>query len=303
MKHALEIDLSVSPDILLIGNGVLRLGESMSWDELLQKIVTQPEREYNLDNVPLAMKPECVCGVDVDEVQRRTAEAIRESNRDASHYLERLVALPFDAIMTTNYTYEIEQALTGNKWTEQVRRKAFTALDGNNHVRNNTCVCNMVKTEDGRTVPVFHIHGEKQRKHSLILSYYSYANAVSRLITLNKQRGNSYLEKQTAGEKMPCISWLDYFLMGNVYSVGFGFDTSEFDIWWAVERKAREKAKHGELHAYMVETEDRLTPQKALFEAMKVHLHQYVVSCGQYLEGYERALKDIEAQIQKRRLA
>ena len=131
----------------------------------------------------------------------------------------------------------------------------------------------------------------------MILSYYSYANAVSRLITLNKQRGNSYQEKQTVGEKIHCLSWLDYFLMGNVYSVGFGFDTSEFDIWWAVERKAREKARHGELHAYMVETDDRHTPQKALFEAMEVHLHQHVVSGGQYLEGYEKVLQDIEVQI------
>ena len=39
--------------------------------------------------------------------------------------------------------------------------------------------------------------------------------------------------------------------MGNVWSVGFGFDFSEFDIWWATERKAREKADHGKLKVYM----------------------------------------------------
>lgn len=299
MNHQLEIDLSVLPNVLLVGNGTLRLGKSMSWSDLLRGITTRSDHEHHLENVPLAMQPECLCGVDVDEVQRRTAKVISESEPDSSNYLKRLLSLPFDVILTTNYTYEIEQALTGKQWTNQTRQKAFVALDGNRHVRNNTCVCNMVTTESGRKIPVFHIHGEKLRKHSMILSYYSYANAVSRLISVNKHRGNSYQEKQNAGEKLTCLSWLDYFLMGNVYSVGFGFDTSEFDIWWAIERKAREKAEHGQLHAYMIESEEAHTPQESLFKAMKVYQHKYLVSEGKYLEGYEKALLDISDQMHR----
>ena len=49
-----------------------------------------------------------------------------------------MLSLPFDAILTTNYTYEIENALTGEEWTERARRKAFAALDGNSRVRHNT---------------------------------------------------------------------------------------------------------------------------------------------------------------------
>ncbi len=130
----------------------------------------------------------------------------------------------------------------------------------------------------------------------MTLSYYSYANAVSRLIALNKQRGNIYQEQQERNEKLFCLSWLDYFLIGDVYSVGFGFDTSEFDIWWAIERKAREKARHGLLHAFMIDEKDCNTPQKALFDAMDVHLHQHIVA-KDYLAAYEKVLEEIHNHI------
>ena len=299
MRHPIDIDLTSFPKVLLVGNGVLRLGESISWSDLLKEIKTRSDKEYKLESVPMAMQPECICGVDVDEVQRRTANIIRDSQPDESGFLKRLVSLPFDAILTTNYTYEIEKELTGKPWSDQARRKTFIALDGNTHVRNNTCVCNLITTEDDREIPVFHIHGEKLRKHSLILSYYSYANAVSRLISLNKHRGNTYQEKQEINEKLSCLSWLDYFVMGDVYSVGFGFDTSEFDIWWAIERKARENAKHGGLHAYMITNEESNSPQQALFAAMDVYTKQFVVENGCYLTAYEKVFKEIAKKIQK----
>ncbi len=293
MNHILQMDPNKIPSVLLVGNGVLRLGKCISWNDLLQKIASPTDKTMHLKYVPMAMQPECLCGVDVDEVQRRIAQEITESEPDQSDYLKRLVSLPFDAILTTNYTYEIEQTLTGNKWDNQTRKKSFFALDGNTHVRNNTCICNIVNTKEGRTVPVFHIHGEKFRKHSMILSYYSYANAVSRLILFNKQRGNIYQEKQQANEKLSCLSWLDFFLLGNVYSVGFGFDTSEFDIWWAIERKAREIAQKGILYAYMIEEKECEIRQEALFHAMKVYVKKIIAKNG-YLDAYEQVLINIK---------
>lgn len=288
MACRLKIATTYSPLILFLGNGVLRLVGGGNWDDLLRKIEKPPRKARNLRNVPFAMQPEAICGVDVEDVQRRTAAAIEDTKGDHNDTLKKLLSLPFDAILTTNYTYEIESVLTGEEWTERTRRKAFTALDGNSHVRHNTSICNIVSCCDGRTIPVFHIHGERMRKHSLVLSYYSYANSVSRLIALNKKRGNEYQEKQITGESIDVLSWLDYFLLGDVYAVGFGFDTSEFDIWWAIERKAREKADHGKLHALMTEEYLEEKPQKILFDSMDVELHNFPPT-----EGYQKAYEDI----------
>ena len=84
--------------------------------------------------------------------------------------------------------------------------------------------------------------------------------------------------------------------MGEVYAVGFGFDPSEFDIWWAIERKAREKANHGLLHAYMIGTEDDLQPQQVLFEPMKVDL-RWIPEHQGFPAAYERVLNEVQKEI------
>ncbi len=291
MSEGLSFSSTRFPKILLLGNGILRLYDGGNWDDLLKQIGPKTAKGKDLTNIPYAMQPEALCGVDVETVQRQTAVAIHEADIKKKSILQRILELPFDAILTTNYAYEIESVLIDGKWTGYKKKKAFTTLDGHSHVRHNTSIYNMVHCKDGRDIPVFHIHGERLRKHSLVLSYYSYANAVSRLIELNKQRGNDYQEKQIASEEIVAKSWLDYFLMGEVYAVGFGFDPSEFDIWWAIERKARERANHGTLHALMTEENMDKKPQKILFEAMKVDLHNFVPVYKDYDQAYEDILK------------
>ena len=125
-----------------------------------------------------------------------------------------------------------------------------------------------------------------------MLSYYSYANAVYHLIEMNKQRQNTYEEKQESGSLLECHGWLDYFLLGEVYAVGFGFDLSEFDIWWAIERKSREHARHGKLHAYMI-GEEQDSARSTLFETMSVDEQFIRVEDKNYLKAYEKVLSEL----------
>lgn len=291
MRKKLIINPSVLPKVLLLGNGILQLNKGICWAELINSISPADIERRSLDGIPYAMQPEAVCGTNVEEVQRKTAETIENGN--PHELLKQLVELDFDAILTTNYTYEIEQALSGNHWTGRSRRNSFTALYGSPHVRYNTHICNLVKGKSGREVPVFHIHGEKDRKHSLTLSYYSYANAVYHLVDINKQRKNIYEEKQQAGGMLECYSWLDYFLLGDVYAVGFGFDLSEFDIWWAIERKSREHALHGQLHAYTISKEPD-TAKSTMFKAMNVDERFVKVQNGNYLKAYEDIFDELK---------
>ena len=290
----LYIDLSRPPKVLLLGNGVLQLNNGMKWSELIAAISPSDVPERKMEGIPYAMQPEAACGTDVEEVQRKTAEAIRTAV--PHEMLQQLTDLRFDAILTTNYTYEIEETLTGKHWSESRRRKSHTTLYGSPHVRYNTYKCNVVKDRNGREIPVFHVHGEKERKHSLVLSYYSYASSVYRLIDMNKRRQNTYEEKQQEEGLLECQGWLDYFLLGDVYAVGFGFDLSEFDIWWAMERKSREHADHGRLHAYMI-GEKQDAAKSTMFEAMDVEEKYYRVEMGNYLSAYERMLIDLKKDL------
>lgn len=286
---AIMLDLQNPPKVLLLGNGLLRLAGGGDWSALLKQLTDKPE-DINLHGVPYAMQPEALCGTDVEEVQRRAAETI--GNSPVHALLETLLQMDFDAILTTNFTYEIEETISSRPWSEYQRRKSFWALDGKTGVRHNTCTCNLIQRADGKEIPVFHIHGEKGRKHSLVLSYYSYAKSVSKLCEFNQHRGNIYQESQEEGKPLMLQSWLDYFLMADVYAVGLGFDTSEFDLWWAIERKAREKAAHGQLHAFMSEKAGKHLPQEALFKAMQVDYERYDTA-----DGYEAAYAKIVDRI------
>ena len=61
----------------------------------------------------LAMQPEALCGVDVEELQRKTVAAIEDGK--AHDVLRKLATLPFDAILTTNclLTTDMVKSITG----------------------------------------------------------------------------------------------------------------------------------------------------------------------------------------------
>ena len=297
LKHDLSIEMDHIPNVLFLGNGVLQLSGGGDWNKLLAAIQGKKPKKINQDGIPMAMLPECLCGTTVEEVQTRTAGAIKTCK--AHPFLSKLVNLHFDAIITTNYAYEVEEIISGKDWSNgYARKKAFFAMDDIKGARYNTCVCNMVKRKGGKNVPVFHAHGEVARKGSLILGYYSYANAISKLIEVNKKRADIYQVHQESGKPLQCLSWLDYFILGNVYMVGFGLDTSEFDSWWAIERKSREKATHGELYAYMIDDgKKNLNPQDTLLSAMSAKLITIKKTGKDYLPAYQDIYDDINGKL------
>ena len=292
--NQLTIDLNNNPKVLFLGNGVLRLSNGMGWSYLLNTLSADGEGIPDVSGIPYAMQPEAIRGTDVEEVQRLIANNIESGI--PHDLLEQLVFMDFDAILTTNYTYEIEDVLVGGKWNESKRKTCHRTLSGSTHVRYNTYKCNLVKDINGREIPVFHIHGEKARKHSMVLSYYSYADAVYHLVEMNKGRKNDYEEHQESGKPLLCKGWLDYFLVGEVFAIGFGFDLSEFDVWWAVERKSREHAANGRLHAYMI-SDTQETAKSTMLRAMGVDERFIQVENKNYEDGYRTAVEFIKNEV------
>ena len=61
-----------------------------------------------------------------------------------------------------------------------------------------------------------------------------------------------------------------------MYVLGFGYDVSEFDLWWLLDRKHREKAETGKIYFY--------SPEPSTFdekrELLKVFGKVEMISCG-----------------------
>ena len=131
----------------------------------------------------------------------------------------------------------------------------------------------------------------------MVLSYYSYAKSLSLLTKYNKDLGNQLFECQQNKVNYKCKCWLDYFLIGNVWSVGFGLDVSEFDVWWAIERKSREIADKGYFKAYFGGIDNETNPQKILLSSMQFNYQFYPVINDDYSAMYRKIIDEIKTNL------
>ena len=84
----------------------------------------------------------------------------------------------------------------------------------------------------------------------MILGHYYYANLLGRMFKYAAENENRYESTARDGKETTINSWLDAFILGDVYVLGFTFDVSEFDLWWLLNRKLREKAPHGKVYFF-----------------------------------------------------
>ena len=299
-----EFDLASGryPRVLLLGNGILRLRGGVSWEALLQRIAVNDEiPEDVLRDIPLAMRVEALCGVDVEGARMRAAAEFEPAADCATETLERLLRLPWDCVLTTNYTYEAEGVLLGcDRFGKADRRRTLACMDGSVYRRDNLHFCYIMERKGRPPLPVWHIHGDLGRAESMILSYYSYAKAISRLQKYNRQLKNAFQDAVEARRVVTPRSWTDWFIMGDVYSVGFGYDFSEFDLWWAAERKARENARVGRLIAYQ-DRQEKADAVCALLKSVGAEVNR-VYDYEDYAEFYRIVIDDIERRMKAERL-
>ena len=298
-----EIDLAAErfPRVLLLGNGVLRLRGGVSWEALLQRIAVNDEiPEGVLRDIPLAMRVEALCGVDVEGARLRAAGEFEPIDACVTETLRRLLRLPWDCVLTTNYTYEAEGVLLNqDRFGKADRRQTLACMDGSVHRKDNLHFCYIMERKGLPPLPVWHIHGDLGRPDSMILSYYSYAKAISRLQKYNRQLKNAFQDAVEARRVVIPRSWTDWFILGDVYTVGFGYDFSEFDLWWAAERKARENARVGRLIAYQ-DRQDKANPVCALLKSIGAEVNR-IYDYEDYTEFYRIVIDDIEARLRGER--
>jgi hypothetical protein len=73
----------------------------------------------------------------------------------------------------------------------------------------------------------------------MVLGHYFYGKLLSKMQHHISGLHARFRGTQKRQKSMYCHSWLDYFMLGDVYILGLGMDLSELDLWWLVNCKKR----------------------------------------------------------------
>ena len=151
--------------------------------------------------------------------------------------LHELSKMPIDAILTTNYTYEIEKALNEDfvcKVGRKCKHRKVARQDVGEYERGQLHTFFDV----GETFPhIWHIHGEAAKHQSMIIGHYYYGKLIAKAQKHIANHMAVYKAFLSGKTDFTPSSWIDYFMLGDVYMVGLGLDISEMDLWWLISCK------------------------------------------------------------------
>lgn len=300
------------PQVIFVGNGLV-YSSNCSWEELIEKTsrddidVTKYKRESERGfHIPNTLLTLVTANHNDTERHEKYISTINNTKYDRNEYIDELLKLPIDAFLTTNYTYEIEYAIKHDYpslkdktryWDCTIKPTEKSKVDAKYLIHTYNKI--------GDYPPIWHIHGEVRRKSSLILSHDEYARLVNKILDFNLSRGNDYL---TCRDELKIKSWIDYFILGDIYILGCGFDFAEFDLWWLISRKLREKGKVGKIYFYEPISKNNKYKHLALID-----IDVEVISFGieifenesnqrvkeKYHDFYLKAIDDIKTKIYK----
>ena len=293
------------PKVLVIGNGLVH-GQSISWGDLIRRVSREDvdiSAYEELDSngyikflVPNTVLTLSTSVVNDKERHEKYLDILNRNSYPKNDLIHQLLKLPFDAILTTNYTYEIESELNPrypNLKSPSKRKYAYT-LEGIPDRRYLIHTFNRVLPNGP---DIWHIHGELRCPSSMILSHDEYARHINMILLYNKKRGNDYEKYRNS---IICKSWIDYFLVGDVYVLGLGMDFSEFDLWWLLGRRMREKNGCGDIYFYEPTKANSKIKQRALQDAgVNVETCNIDIDNGDtYNIFYQMAIEDIKNKLE-----
>jgi hypothetical protein len=220
--------------VVLFGNGINRLNSNNSWEELLNELA-----KSMVEKPPLSMKP---FPLYYEEIILTLKMAKKDEEKLISYLFNKIDnKMPddlykefcqyFDVILTTNYDYNIERAISKSPLVKE-NIKTITKESKFSLFRYDEI--------DGKKV--WHIHGEINKPNSICLGYERYGGNIERtrgfIINGDHKKGINPLKTRLPLKKYE--SWIDYFFQNDIYIIGLGMGFEEIDLWWLLDYRARE---------------------------------------------------------------
>lgn len=302
-----EIPFGKKPKVLLVGNGISR--DFLGGREIDQIIQDQwrkhyeeelPERGHRLIHHDIWKEalPLQVVIATKDHVSSCMNELANEF-RKCVHVEEQidlvhtLLSVNVDAVLSTNYSLEFEKSTIDNISDRKIYNQ-YRITQEQTSQQEQFGIYQCTEIPHANRPLLWHIHGTALRKKSMVMGQFYYGKLLSEIV----QRSNQVLKeyKKTLVEKSSYIpkSWVDYFLIGDVYCLGFGMDLSETDLWWLISFK---KDAFPDSSFTLYERSQKSGIRELLYDAYGIKvISTPELRGGSYIEFYKNVCADIKTK-------
>lgn len=317
------------PQIVLVGNGLERSKGQPGWEELVDMLTVSdsiPMEKEEREDVPFPLlyellashypAPAQLCAEDIKEEERRLRDAMKKLAYESNDLLEKLPDLGADHIFTTNYSYCIEKAFypkknflnryirSGVRFYARRQRAGRTGAscaepDKKREICYRIHTGYLAENRDGSKAGIWHIHGECSVPGSVVLGHDRYGRLLGRMEKACEEQ--RYDRNPGTPVHKEFVSWPELFLYGDVYVIGFGFALCEFDLWWLLRRKQRERYADGKVYFYDNGKKKEDEIRTKLLQAHGVVVNPGIEKEEDYHAFYQKALKDIREKIREKR--
>lgn len=242
--------LKAQRQVLLLGNGINRIDNPYSWEDLMNDLLKFAELEdaISVRNKPFPMLYEEMYLRWIASGNREEIKLKREIKRllkqiPANDLHHEVMDLPVSDILTTNYDWNLESTLPGGiksaPYIPPVKGSKYALLR---------------RRQAGDKI-VWHIHGEAYRPGTILLGYDPYSGYLAQIQSyMTKAVRYKDKDKETVlpplrprldegDDSIHC--WIDHFFLSDIYILGLSMDFVEMHLWWIFHHRARLLANSG----------------------------------------------------------
>jgi hypothetical protein len=243
----------MSNEVLLLGNGINRLSNEYSWSDLLDDLITDIGKSGAIsykEEKPFTLLYEEIYSRALKHLQRKEI-AIKKKIADLvldkftpNEFHTNFLSLDVEHILTTNYDYNLESAISKTQGT------VANVLKETKY--------NLFRRREVNGTYIWHLHGEADVPNSITLGHEHYAGYLQKMGAylkdkiVSKRKGESkevrsplqrslYTREAipTFEETNSIYSWVDLFVMDDVHILGLSLDYTEIELWWLLLYKER----------------------------------------------------------------
>ena len=229
---------------ILYGNGLNRLSNAPSWDEVMTHLdPTWSSKGILSSNVPNTIQYEQIDINTKNNSLTKSLCSIFDVECDWQNEVYQDLSQRQDVnYITTNYDLTLESYFNPKPYNASSRK------DGGEIIYN----VHTYYYDKSANKKVWHIHGDINRPESIILGYDHYCKQISRLndslyppFNYNKRGNNRGKGNDKSYNKE--ITWANLFFTDDIYILGLGLGFEELDLWWLLDKWARYEDKKNKI--------------------------------------------------------